>query len=181
MKMLKEFMEITNYRITEGSDFCWTCFGSNAYSLDSWNGEHDGHSVRIIFDTKTQVTYQLDAYDYLHNRAYRWTNPDYKKAHDDEGKAKCPGHVNQAWDDVNYVDLETVEDFFRKASKIVQGLDYDTRVNVPIDLPDDVMFELMKKAHEMDITFNQLVEKALQEAIDRHSRGEDPFPNYERV
>ncbi len=179
---MQRFMETINYRVTEGSDYCWKCFGSNAYRLDSWNGEQNGHTVGILFDTKTQETYQLEACDYKNNRAYRWTNPAYKKAHDEEGMIQAPGLENQAWDDVDYVDLESIDDFFEKAKAIVQGLDYDTRVQVPIDLPDDVLFELMKKAHERDITFNQLVEQALQEAIDAHRRGEDPFPNrYERV
>ena len=178
---MQRFMETINYRITEGSDYCWSCFGPNAYRLDSWNGEQEGHTVGILFDTKTQETYQLEACDYQRNRAYRWTNPDYKKAHDNEASEKCPDHVNQAWDDVNYVDLETIDDFFDKASKIVQGVDYDTRVSVPINIPDDELFELMKKAHEQDITFNQLVEQALQAAIDRHERGEAPFSKHDSI
>lgn len=178
---MQRFMETVNYRITEGSDYCWSCFGPNAYRLDSWNGKQEGHTVGVLFDTKTQETYQLEACDYQRNRAYRWTNPDYKKAHDDEASEKCPDHVNQAWDDVNYVDLETIDDFFDKASKIVQGADYDTRVSVPINIPDDELFELMKKAHEQDITFNQLVEQALQAAIDRHERGEAPFSKHDSI
>lgn len=174
--MLKEFMETVNYRITEGSNFCWKCFGPDAYSLDSWNGDQNGHTVRVIFDTKTQVVYQLEACDYLHNRAYRWTNPEYREAHTKEGQVQCPEYINQAWDNVDFVDLETTEDFFSKAQRIVQGLDYDTRVSIPIDLPDNELFELMKMAHEQDITFNQLVERALQAAIDRHERGEEVFP-----
>lgn len=178
---MQRFMETVNYRLTEGSDYCWSCFGPNAYRLDSWNGEQEGHSVGVLFDTKTQETYQLEACDYQRNRAYRWTNPDYKKAHDDEASEKCPNHVNQAWDDVDYVELESIDDFFKKASAIVQGLDYDTRVEVPITLPDDVMFQMMIKAHEQDITFNQLVEQALQAAIDRHERGEAPFSKHDSI
>jgi len=74
--------------------------------------------------------------------------------------------MKQAWDDVNYIDLDVDEDFLEKAKSIVNGEDYDTRVSIPLDLPDDVLFELMKKAHEKDMTLNQLVEEALQIAID---------------
>lgn len=165
MTAIKEFLETVNYRITEGSDYCWQCFGPNAYSLDSWNGEQDGHTVRVTFDTKTQEVYQLEACDYLHNRAYRWTNPEYLQAHNEEAQCKCPEHINQAWDDVDYVDLETTEDFFTKAQRIVQGLDYDTRVSIPIELPDNELFELMKLAHEQDITFNQLAEQVLIKSL----------------
>ena len=173
---MQRFMEIINYRITEGSEYCWKCFGPDAYRLDSWNGDQSGHTVGILFDTKTQVTYQFEACDYKNNRAYRWTNPDYKQAHDDEAKIQARGFENQAWDDVDFVDLESLDDFFEKAEAIVQGRDYDTRVQVPIDLPDDVLFKLMKRAHEQDITLNQMVERVLQEVIDRH-HNDEAFPS----
>jgi len=72
----------------------------------------------------------------------------------------------QAWDAVNYVDLEDDEDFCEKAEAIRDGIEYDTRVSVPLTVPDDVLFELMKRAHEQDITLNQLVEQILWTAIE---------------
>jgi predicted HicB family RNase H-like nuclease len=44
---------------------------------------------------------------------------------------------------------------------------YDDRITIPIDLPDDVMFALMKQAHEQDITFNQHVEQVLRSEIEK--------------
>ena len=32
---LKDFMEVIDYKITEGSEYQWSCFGNNAYTLDS--------------------------------------------------------------------------------------------------------------------------------------------------
>ena len=71
MITLKEWMELVDYRITEGSEYCWQCYGPDAYSLDSWNGDQNGYSFCIIFDNKTQVVYEVQAHDYVHNRAYR--------------------------------------------------------------------------------------------------------------
>jgi hypothetical protein len=73
---------------------------------------------------------------------------------------------DQAWDDVNYVDLEADDDFIQKCLAIREGEDYDTRVSVPLTLGDDELFQLMKMAHERDLTLNQMVEQALQEVID---------------
>ena len=166
---MQRFMETINYRVTEGSDYCWKCFGSNAYRLDSWNGEQNGHTVGILFDTKTQETYQLEACDYKNNRAYRWTNPAYKKAHDEEGMIQAPGLENQAWDDVDYVDLEVLEDFIAKAEAIRDGRDYDERVTMPIDISDEDFAQIARMAHDRDITFNQMVEHILREEIKRHA------------
>ena len=166
MITLKEWMEIVDYKITEGSDFGWLCYGKDVHMLDSWNGEQDGHSFTVIFDTKTQVVYEVQAHDYVHNRAYRMINPDFQKKTKKEAKRRDVDK-NNAWDDVDYVDLEVDDDFIQKCLSIKAGEDYDTRVSVPMDFSDEELLQYMKLAHEQDITFNQLVERALREAINR--------------
>ena len=154
MITLKEWMEVANYRITEGSDYY--AYGG-AYALSSWSGEQDGYSLEIIFDQKTQVVYEVQACDYRHNRAYRLINELHKEERRDD----------EAWDDTKWVDLEADDDWIQKALAIVAGEDYDTRVSVPMDFSDEELLQYMKLAHDLDITFNQLVERALREAIDR--------------
>jgi len=164
MITLKEWMEVVNYRITEGSEFGWKCYGSDVYMLDSWNGEQDGHSFTVIFDTKTQVVYEVQAHDYVHNRAYRMINPDFQKKVKKEAR-KRDTNRDEAWDDVNYIDLEVDDDFIQKCLSIREGEDYDTRVSVPVEFSDEELLTYMKLAHERDITFNQLITEALTEAI----------------
>ena len=164
MISLKEFMETVNYRITEGSDYGWQCYGHDAYMLDSWNGEQDGHSLTIIFDTKTQEVYEVQAHDYVNQRAYRLINSEYAKKNKKEAKKRNVSR-EEAWDEVDYVDLETDEDFLEKAQAIVNGTSYDTRVQVPLDLDNATMFQMMKMAHERDLTLNEFVEDLLREFL----------------
>ena len=164
MITLKDFMETVNYKISEGSDYLWNCYGENSYRLDSWNGENDGYSASIVFDTKTQVVYETTAYDYQHDRAYRMINSDYVKKHNKEGK-KCGVNVKQAWDDIDYVDLEVEEDFLEKLKSIVSGKDYDTRVLIPIDMTEVQFALIARAAHEADITVNEFFERALTEYV----------------
>ena len=166
MITLKEWMEIVDYRITEGSGYCWHCYGNDVHMLDSWNGEQDGHSFTVIFDTKTQVVYEVQAHDYVHQRAYRMINPDFQKKNKKEAKRRDIDK-NNAWDDVDYVDLEVDDDFLQKCLSIKAGADYDTRVSIPLEFSDEELLTYMKLAHDLDITLNQLVEQALREALDR--------------
>lgn len=167
MITLKEWMELVDYRITEGDSYTWDCFGDKAYSLCSWNGDHNGYSFNIVFDTDTQEVYAVEACDYRNERAYRIINPDYKFAHDDEASNRdVPS--KEAWDNVDYVDLEVDDDFIQKALAIKAGEQYDTRVKMPLTLEDSELFELMKLAHEQDVTLNTLVESMLREYIDQH-------------
>jgi hypothetical protein len=172
MITVKEWMELVDYRITEGSDYQWGCYGHDAHMLDSWNGEQDGHSFTIIFDTKNQTVYEAQAHDYVHNRAYRMINPDFKKKLKKEAKRRDVDK-DMAWDDVNYTDLEVDDDFIQKCLAIREGEDYDTRVSVPLELGNDEMFELMKMAHEQDLTLNQLVEQLLRRVIEEEDLRRD--------
>jgi hypothetical protein len=167
MITLKDFMETVNYKVTEGSDYGWNCYGPNAYRLDSWNQDQEGHTIGITFDTRNHTVYEVSAYDYKREHAYRLINPDFKDAHSAESNDRGVLE-NQAWDDVDYVDLDTDEDFLEKARAIIADEDYDTRVKVPVDFSDEELLKYMTMAHERDITFNQLVEEALREAIEKY-------------
>jgi hypothetical protein len=164
---MKEWMELVDYRITEGSNYGWQCYGSNVYQMDSWNGNIDGHSFSIVFDTRDQTVYEVQAHDYVHNRAYRMINEDFLKKMKKEAKRRDVDK-DEAWDDVNYIDLEVDDDFIQKCLAIRAGEDYDTRVSIPLDFSDEELLQYMKMAHERDITFNKLVEEALRRAIEQH-------------
>ena len=172
MNLLEQWMKACEYRITEGSEYGWQCYGPNAYCLDSWDGDQDGSSFTVIFDKQTQTVYELQAHDYANNRAYRWINPGFVAAFNEETQARGIT-ANEAWDDLEYAVLETTEDFFEKMAAIYAGEHYDTRVQVPLTLDDDQLFELMKMAHEQDITLNQLVEQLLRRVIDAQGLGQD--------
>ncbi len=165
MNLMEQFLKSCNYRITEGSEYQWECYGPWAYCLDSWDGNQDGHSFTVIFDTRNQTVYELQAHDYQRTRAYRWVNPEFRSDREEECVDRGSS-LDEAWDDLKYVDLETTEDFFTKMSAIYSNESYDTRVQVPLELGDDEMFQLMKMAHEQDITLNQLVEQLLRRVIE---------------
>jgi DNA-binding PucR family transcriptional regulator len=166
MITMKEWMELVDYKITEGSDYGWQCYGPNSYTLDSWNGVHGkgGYSFSIVFSTKSQKVYEVSMCDYTNDRAYRMINPKFQEKHRKESLERGV-NLNEAWDDVDYVELDVLDDFIQKALAIRAGEDYDTRVSVPLTLDDDQLFDLMKLAHESDLTLNEYVEDILRKVI----------------
>ena len=172
MITMKEWMELVDYKITEGSDYGWSCYGTNSYTLDSWNGVHGvgGYSFSIVFSTKSQKVYEVSVCDYTNDRAYRMINPKNVDKHNKEAEHKSV-LANQAWDDVDYIDLEVADDFIQKCLAIRAGESYDTRVQVPVDFSDEELLQYMKIAHERDITFNELVEDALRHTINEYEAG----------
>jgi predicted HicB family RNase H-like nuclease len=45
----------------------------------------------------------------------------------------------------------------------------DNRVTIEIDLDEDLLYQLMLKAHEHDITLNQMIERILREYLDKET------------
>ena len=158
---LREFFELIDYRITEGSDYGWQCYGGHAHAIDH---TADDYSLTVIFDRQDQTVYEVTVCDYRNDRAYRMIHPDYESAHTAEAQERGVD-ADQAWDEAKYVDLEADDDFVEKAQAIIAGEDYDTRISIPIDLPEHELLELFKMAHARDMTFNDFVVEIVSEKI----------------
>lgn len=163
MITLKDFLETTQYNITDGSKFEWDCYGPNARILDC--AELNEYSASVVFDSVTQMIYEATVCDYKLKRAYRLINPDYKKDYALEAEERGI-NGDQAWDEVKYIDLETEQDFFEKLDAIVNDEDYDDRVVVPVDIDPKTLYKLMLAAHKQDLTLNQYMEKAVKDYIE---------------
>jgi len=167
MVTIQDFSQAIKFQFTGGSEYGWQCFGPNARWLDS--EEPSKYSASIVFDGVNQTVYSAEVSDLINDRSYRWINPEFAQALADEAKLREINN-NQAWDDVEFTDLEVAEDFLQKCAAIVNGqLDYDTRISVPLTLSDAEMLDLMTRAHKEDVTFNQYVESILRTVIERES------------
>ena len=176
MTTLEHFIKAIDYKVTGGSEYGWKCFGDNARYLDSMDNEgvNGTYSVSAIFDSHTQQVYLMEAWDYVNDREYRWIDPDYRSAHDRYAK-KMKVDVDESLDDRKWIDLEIHEDMLEKINALVNGKEYDTRVKVPVDFTDEDLLQYMKLAHEMDITFNELVERAIKAAIEDFDRNPESY------
>jgi hypothetical protein len=165
---LSEVNQAMDHKITSGSEYQWNCYPDGRY-LDY---ESDFAHVSVIYSTDDQTVYQAEisvkreSWD-EDKKPYRWLNPDYKDALYKESE-KRKTHLDIAWDDVKWVDLEMEEDFLEKATAIFNGKEFDARVKVEFDLDDRSILQLATEAHKRDITLNKMIEIILQEVIDRH-------------
>ena len=173
MITLKEWLELADYKITEGDKYGWQCYGPYSHTLSTWNGIHGpgGYSMDITFSTKSQKVYEVGVCDYTHDRAYRMINPKFREKHRKEALTRNV-NLNEAWDCVNYVDLEVVDDFIQKVLAIKAGEEYSTDVSIPLDLPDDLLMFAFKCAHAENMTFNDWMNQMLRNFIDKVEEGQ---------
>jgi hypothetical protein len=157
MITLKQFLSIIDCKITECE--IWNA-DEPLLLISHWDGNNDGRSMDIIFDPsisdeELQVK-SVHLHDYKNQRAYRLM---HKRDFEED---------NFAWEEVKYTDLESDDDMKEKLTAAFMYEEYDERVVIPLDLPDDVLLILMKEAHAKDITFNQYLAECITEKLQNY-------------
>lgn len=166
---LEQLMRAFDYHIEGGSEHCWNCY-PNARYIDFQSQKYMAYGT-LLHSTVDFTVYEATVY--AENKdgdvlgPYRWRNPSFIEENRKE-YMKRGIDENLAWDEEKWIDLEVEEDFLDKASAIFHGKDFDTRIQVPLDIEDDVFLQLALEAHKRDITVNQMVEEIIQAEIDSH-------------
>jgi hypothetical protein len=165
MITLSEWLVGIKYQITSGEKYGWSCYGENAYLLDYWDGEVDGVQASIIFDNVTQVVFSAEVFDYSTGHAYRLSNPEYLDEFLKENEAYGVDS-HEAYDGVNFTELETTADFLDKLTAIVNHTSYDERVEIPLEFDKETLHTIMLMAHEQDITLNKFIEQTIAQELE---------------
>lgn len=156
---IKDFLEAIQYKITEGNQYQWECYGENAFTLEYWDGQIDGKSCSITFNTENQAVGDASVCDFENDRAYRWINPLYKKQVFEEAKRRNVDN-SYAWETVKFCDVDDYNEFLNILREII-GTTQVEQATVELDLTHDECYKLMLLAHKNDITLNQLVEEII--------------------
>lgn len=171
MEML---MKAFDYQIDSGGEYLWHSW-ENARIIDFQNYKYNAYGS-VTHNTKTHEIYEATVYREDENEnligPYRWMNPLYKNQHEEECK-KRNIDPKTSWDNQDWIDIEVDSDFIEKATSIFKGQSFDTRIQVPLELDDDVMMRLMLEAHKRDITLNKMVELLLKEEINMRKVEDD--------
>lgn len=163
MNILEQFLNAIQYRINDAWEHQWASY-KGAQVLGCIN---DYASMNVVFRREDQTVIEMTAVSELkadQNKAYRWTNPDFKDEIHAEAMSRNIDH-SLAFDDCQYVDLDVIEDLLEKGQAMLANEKFDPRIQVPIELDDETLLAAMKAAHELDITFNQYMERALLNII----------------
>lgn len=165
MITLQDGLKQVDYTVTETWQYCWDCFGEKAIGFDATNEYADvTFMYNAELDELVQVTVNMSYNHPEYNKgkmfAYRWTHPDFVKAvYEESVKRGIDDGI--AWDDVRWADTDSEEDILQKVSDMWNGVPHDTRVIMNIDIDDETFLIVAKRAHERDITFNEMITEML--------------------
>ena len=100
---IKEFVTAIKFNLGDGFEYQWNCYGDHAYSI-GWMKSDRTATASIIYDINSQKVYQMEVWDELNNKVYRWMRPEYSKVHAREARRRG---INDkiAMDRVRYEEL----------------------------------------------------------------------------
>jgi hypothetical protein len=95
MITLKKYLEATQYKVYDGSEFLWKCYGPHARFLDCGNIKDDLRApywtTGAVFDAVTQEVYDLRMWNCPSDSnisVYYWINPKYIRKHNKEARER---------------------------------------------------------------------------------------------
>lgn len=106
------------WRVYEGSEFLWSCYGENCRYIDFKCKDDDWHTweVSVIFDTATlhirEIVGHGSIWSLTENDPWKWHDPRFREAYLEECQSRKikPDH---AYDDVMYHVVADESELFR--------------------------------------------------------------------
>ena len=163
MNILEQFLTALEYRINDAWEHQWPSY-TNGQTLGFYN---EYAAAKVVFNRANQEVIEISVAsesDAREQNAYRWINPDYLEEIQAEAERRGLRH-KEALEGLDYIELDVIADLLEKAVAMLADEEFDKRVDLPLDLDEDLLMKLFRTAHEQDITLNQLMENILKAAI----------------
>lgn len=161
---LEQILPLIEYKISEGTDYLWPCFGEQCWQLSFLDVE--GRELgQLVHNRSGEVLFI--AFTYVDNSkytAYHWVEPECKEAYLKEC-AKREVDINRYDSDNLSIELELQEDVFQKLAAIYKMEIFDKRILVSMELPEKTLESLNLMAQENNRTLDDEVNHLLSEYI----------------
>jgi hypothetical protein len=159
MTRLESFFNTFDYKLTEAGKFGWTCW-PNAwhYAADSEHGHISG-----IVNPLADIIYEVIVSNHKTGFSYRWLNPEFVGQFKSECLQRRIG-FSEAGEGATYADTESLDDILAKAFAIYNGLKFDERLVINLDMSSADLLRLALAAHEQQVSLNDFIIQVVKDA-----------------
>lgn len=141
--------------------FAMNCFGPAVYYSSE---DLADYSIHACLSKSLDRVFIAEICDYRNNRAYVILDRDWKQAYINESE-----RVGVKWDDafegVKFVELETDDDFMKKAQAIVAGKPYSKKVDTVFSINAGLKSAIQQKANAAGSTVDLYIENIIKDAL----------------
>lgn len=161
MSLFQEMIVAADYKISEGSEYLWKCYGPNARFLD-FKSEEFEIEADMVFDSKNQTVYS--ACLFLKDKCYRWMNPDFIKAFKEESYDKNID-PRMAYEGTNFNECDVWSDFTEKVNQAFTTGQCSADILVSLEMTDELQDLIDQFPPETDI--EKIIHQALVYQVDK--------------
>lgn len=156
---LQDIITAAQFKISEGAEYQWACYGKNARFLD-FQSDFEDVSASCIFDSQNQTVYEASLY--IGEKAYRWLNPYFSKAMYSESFERDID-PREFCEVCHFCDCEVPEDLLEKTTDAFNTGTCSDDIVIPINLTEE-QEELFSRLPD-GTDLNEFVLQALTEKI----------------
>jgi len=168
--MLNNYLDAIKNNITNIDTYNWDCYGDKCRIFDSYiEKKYECNAVVALPGGELR---ELTFYDFIKSKAYRWIHPDYVDRYNSEASS-IGVNPEEAWDSVLYCEVELAEDILEKMTAVNEGREYDPRITIPVNMTDEEFMQIARAAHQLDITINEFIHRALVRALEYKKQWKD--------
>lgn len=161
---IQQIMEATQFKISGGSKYQWSCFGDNARYID-FSIEGENEVVSLVFDSVNQTIYQVEFFP-NDTTTYSWINPEFIDALKKEHSIKNIPFNNEESNRI--INIEVEDDIIDKITSFFNTGTFDDRVLTILELTSEEE-ELIEKASSIsNLSVNDFINEAIKDYIKKH-------------
>jgi ribonucleotide reductase alpha subunit len=157
---LQDIIIAAQFKISEGSEYQWACYGQNARFLD-FQSEFEDVRAGCIFDSQNQTVYE--AYLYFGEKAYRWLNPEFSEVMYDESFERDID-PRLYLDEFHFSDCEVSEDLIEKITDAFETGTCTNDIIIPLNLTPEQEELFARLPEHTDL--NEFITQALMEKVE---------------
>lgn len=161
---LSEIVKAANYKIKEGCEFLWDCYGENSRTLD-FGGDDAESVVSCVFDSGKDIVFQVEIYS-KDGKVYRWVDPEYQETLKNEFQNRGLSY-DYAYDDVMWFDLEHTNDVFIKTKQIIETGICDDKVTILLEIQSQEDYD---KLQQLSIQKGINIKDVVAEFLEAHCK-----------
>lgn len=156
---LQDIITAAQFKISEGSEYQWACYGENARFLD-FQSDFEDVSASCVFDSQNQTVYEATLY--LAEKAYRWLNPEFAEAMRNESFERDID-PRVFLDEYHFSDCEVSEDLIEKITDAFETGTCTNDIVIPLNLTPE-QEELFARLPE-GTDLNEFITQGLMDTV----------------
>lgn len=147
MVNVRQLLDILRFKVTEGFEYPYESFCEDAYCVARVT---DQYEISMVFSPSTTRVYQVSCTNYVDEIIHEWVHPQHN----------IPIELAEKLPHFKYNSM-TEQDIPDVVKNTLDSSIEDQQHDISLEIDDSLLLQIMRAAHEHNMTFNDYVNMML--------------------